>query len=92
VVKVTQEKMTPFKNGIQARDVSQPYFDQVWRWSPTLGKSEDLESSKTPECLGFNSKAQNTLHWGVLGVIEKVLKRRYRKWPRIDHLDIYNPS
>ncbi len=29
VVKVTQEKMTPFKNGIQARDVSQPYFDQV---------------------------------------------------------------
>jgi hypothetical protein len=32
------------------------------------------------------------LHWGVLGVIEKVLKRRYRKWPRIGHSDICRPS
>jgi hypothetical protein len=70
----------------------QPYFGQVWGWSPTLGKSEDLESSGIPECLGFNNKAQNTSHWGVLGVIGKVLKRRYRKWPRIGHLDIYSPS
>jgi hypothetical protein len=29
---------------------------------------------------------------GVLGVIEKVLKRRCPKWPRIDHLDICSPS
>jgi hypothetical protein len=61
-------------------------------WSPTLGKSEDLESSGTPECSELDSKAQNTLHWSVLGVIGKVLKRRYRKWPRIDHLDICSPS
>jgi len=27
-----------------------------------------------------------------LGVIEKVLKRRYRKWPLIGHLDICRPS
>jgi hypothetical protein len=46
----------------------------------------------TPECLEFDSKAQNTSHWGVLGVIEKFLKRRYRKWPRIGHLDICSPS
>ncbi len=72
--------------------MSQPYFGQVWGWSPTLGKSEDLESSGTPECLEFDSKAQNTSHWGVLGVIEKVLKRRYRKWPRIGHLDICSSS
>jgi hypothetical protein len=72
--------------------MSQPYFGQVWGWSPTLGKSEDLESSGTPECSELNSKAQNTLHWGVLGVIEKVLKRRYRKWPRIGHLNICSPS
>jgi hypothetical protein len=72
--------------------VSQPYFGQVWGWSPTLGKSEDLESSRTPECLKLDSKTQNTLHWGVLGVIGKVLKRRYRKWPRIGHLDICRPS
>ncbi len=72
--------------------MSQPYFGQVWGWSPTLGKSEDLESSGTPECLELDSKAQNTSHWGVLGVIGKVLKRRYRKWPRIGHLNICSSS
>ncbi len=61
-------------------------------WSPTLGKSEDLESFGTPECLELDNKARNTLHWGVLDVIGKVLKRRYRKWPRIGHLNIYSPS
>jgi hypothetical protein len=59
---------------------------------PNTSKVGDLESSGTPECLEFDSKAQNTSHWGVLGVIEKVLKRRYRKWPRIGHLDICSPS
>jgi hypothetical protein len=72
--------------------LSQPHFGQVWGWSPTLGKVGDLESSGTPECSEVDSKAQNTLHWGVLGVIGKVLKRRYRKWPRIGHLDICRPS
>jgi hypothetical protein len=72
--------------------LSQPYFGQVWGWSPTLRKSEDLESSWTPECSELDKKAQNTLHWGVLGVIGKVLKRRYRKWPRIGHLNICSPS
>jgi hypothetical protein len=57
-----------------------------------LEKSEDLESFGTPECSELDSKAQNTLHWGVLGVIEKVLKRGYRKWPRIGHLNICSPS
>jgi hypothetical protein len=59
---------------------------------PNIPKAGDLESSGTPECLEFNSKAQNTSHWGVLGVIGKVLKRKYRKWPRIGHLDICSPS
>jgi hypothetical protein len=71
--------------------MSQPYFGQVWEWSPTLGKREDLESSGTPECSELDNKAQNTSHWGVL-VIGKVLKRRYRKWPRIGHLNICSPS
>jgi hypothetical protein len=57
--------------------------------TPKVG---DLESSETPECLEFDSKAQNSSHWGVLGFIEKVLKRRYRKWPRIGRLDICSPS
>jgi hypothetical protein len=64
----------------------------VWGWSPTLGKVGDLESSGTPECSELDSRTQNTSHWGVLGVIEKVLKRRYRKCPRIGHLDICRPS
>jgi len=59
---------------------------------PNTPKVGDLESSGTPECLGFDNKAQNTSYLGVLGVIEKVLKRRYRKWPRIAHLDICRPS
>jgi len=29
---------------------------------PNTSKVGDLESSGTPECLGFNSKAQNTSH------------------------------
>jgi hypothetical protein len=59
---------------------------------PNTPKVGDLEYVGTPECLGFDSKAQNTWHWGVLGVIGKVSKRKYRKWPRIGHLDIYSPS
>jgi hypothetical protein len=72
--------------------LSQPYFGQVWGWSPTLGKSEDLESSGTLECSELDSKGQNTAHWGVLGVVGKVLKRKYRKCPRIGNSDICSPS
>jgi len=43
-----------------------------------LEKLGDLESSGTPECSELDRKGQNTSHWGVLGVVEKVLKRRYR--------------
>jgi hypothetical protein len=72
--------------------LSQPHFGQVWGWSPTFGKVQDLESSRTPGCLELDNKAQNNLHGSVLGVVEKVLKRRCRKWPRIGHLDICIPS
>jgi hypothetical protein len=61
-------------------------------WSPTLGKVGDLESSRTPEGSELDSKGQNTSHWGVLGVIGKVLKRRYRKCPCIGNSDICSPS
>jgi hypothetical protein len=69
--------------------------------NPTLAKCEDethtpkigdLESSRTPEFLEFESKGQNTSPWGVLGVIGKVLKCRCPKWPHIGHLDIFSPS
>jgi hypothetical protein len=72
--------------------LSQTHFGQVWGWSPTLGKVGGWESSGTPECLELDKKGQNTSHWGVLGVVGKVLKCRYRKWPRIGNSDICSPS
>jgi hypothetical protein len=59
---------------------------------PNTWKSWELESSGTPECSEVDSKGQNTSHWGVPGVIGKVLKRRYRKCPRIGNSDICSPS
>jgi hypothetical protein len=72
--------------------VSQPYFGPSVGVKPNTPKVGNLESFGTPECLEFESKAQSTSHWVVLGVIEKVLKRRYRKWSSIGHLDICSPS
>ncbi len=73
-------------------EMSQPYFGPSVGVNPNTPKVGNLESSGTPECSELDSKAQNTSHWSVLGVIGKVLKRRYRKWPRIGHLDICSPS
>jgi hypothetical protein len=59
---------------------------------PNTWKKLGLESSGTPESSEDDLEDQNTSHWGVLGVIGKVLKRRYRKCPRILNLDICSPS
>ncbi len=67
--------------------LSQPYFGPSVGVKPNTPKVGNLESSGTPECLEFDNKAKNTLHWGVLSVIGKVLKRRYQKWPCIGHLE-----
>jgi hypothetical protein len=77
---------------LESRNCRNPTLAKCGGEAQQLEKSEDLESSGTPECSELDSKAQNTSHWGVLGVIGKVLKRRYRKWPRIGHLDICCPS
>jgi len=63
-----------------------------WEDETPTPKVRDLESSETPECLEFDSRGQNTLHWGVIDVIGKVLKCRCPKCPRIGHLDICSPS
>ncbi len=39
-----------------------------------IPKSGNLESFGTPENSELELKGQNTLHWGVLGVIAKVLE------------------
>jgi len=46
----------------------------------------------SPIILEFNYRGQNTLHWGVLYIIGKLLKGKCRKWPRIGHLDFYSTS
>jgi hypothetical protein len=90
----------PSVNVVAPFDIAPNHIHPLCR-NPTLAKCEDethtpkvgdLEFSGTPECLEFDSKAQNTSHWGVLGGIGKVLKCRCPKWPRIGHLDICSPS
>ncbi|CAN5963308.1 unnamed protein product, partial [Sphagnum jensenii] len=85
-------KLDPEKGGKQGELAGTCTCLEVHPRCPTLGRVGDLESSGTPECSKLNSKSQNTSHWRVLGVIGKVLKRRYRKCPRIGHLDICRPS
>jgi hypothetical protein len=55
-------------------------------------KSGNLESSETPENSELDCRSQNTLHWGVLYTIGKVLKCKCPKWPQMSHLDIFSPS
>jgi hypothetical protein len=55
-------------------------------------KCVNLESSGTPAISEFDSRGQNTLPWGVLYTVGKVLKCRCPKWPRMSHLDICSPS
>jgi hypothetical protein len=50
------------------------------------------ESSGTPETSEFDSRGQNTSHWGFFYIIGNLLKFKCRKWPRMGHLDIYNTS
>ncbi len=55
-------------------------------------KSGKLESFGTPENSELDCKGQISSNLSVLSVIEKVLKCRCPKWPRIGHLDICSPS
>jgi hypothetical protein len=45
------------------------------------------ESSRTLESSEFYCKAQNTLHWGVICIIGKLLKCRCPKCARMTHLN-----
>jgi hypothetical protein len=57
-----------------------------------IPKSGKLESSGTPENSEHDCRGQISLHLSALGVIEKVLKCRCPKWPRMSHLNICSPS
>jgi hypothetical protein len=51
-----------------------------------------MESRWTPEALESNCRGQTSMYYGVFYIIENLLKRRYLKWSRIAHLDIWNTS
>jgi hypothetical protein len=55
-------------------------------------KSGNLESFETPENSELDCRSQKSSHCNVYYTIEKVLKCKCPKWPRISHLDIYSSS
>jgi len=55
-------------------------------------KSGNLESSGTPETSELDCKGQNTSPRSFFYIFGKVLKCRYRKWPRMSHSDICSTS
>jgi hypothetical protein len=57
-----------------------------------IPKSGNLESFRTPKTSELDCRSQNTLHWGVLYTIGKVLKCWCPKWPRMSHLGICSSS
>jgi len=60
--------------------------------SPLTSRKWDWESSGTPKNSERDCRGQNTSHWGIFYTVEKVLKCKCPKWPRMSHLDIYNTS
>ncbi len=72
--------------------MSQPHFGQVWGWN---SHSQSWGLGVFWDSWIFRVQQQGSkhlAHWGVLGVIRKVLKRKCSKLPRIGHLDICSPS
>jgi hypothetical protein len=57
--------------------------------TPENGTWESSETLKNSE---FDCRDQNTFPWGVLYTVEKVLKCRCPKWPRMSRLDICSTS
>jgi len=56
---------------------------------PEIGTWESSRTFKTSE---FNYRGQNTSHWGVLYIIEKLTKSKSWKWAHMGHLDIFSTS
>jgi hypothetical protein len=51
-----------------------------------------MESQWTPKTLESEFRGQNSISYGILYIIKKLLERKYLKWARIAHLDIWNTS
>jgi hypothetical protein len=69
--------------------------EKVWGNEPSHPKGVplwELESRWTPEVSEGDYRGQNSMAWRVLYIIGNLLKRRYLKWVRIAHLNIWNKS
>jgi len=86
--------LSNFKHSGVPEDSKSPTLG-VLGFTPTLGQSGvATESRWTLEILESNFNGQNSIAYGVLYIIGKILKRIYIyiKWARIVHLDIWNTS
>jgi hypothetical protein len=64
-------------------------------WTLTLPRQLPLwevESRWTPEASESNCRGQTSMDYGILYIMRKLLKRKYLKWARIAHLNIWNTS
>jgi hypothetical protein len=61
----------------------------VWGWDSHSRNGNLRVLRETSE---FDCKGQNTSHYGVLYIIEKLLKCRCQKWAHMSHLDICRTS
>jgi len=73
-------------------NLSQPHFLEECEDDTHTLEMETWESFETLEISKFDYRDQNTLPWGVLNVIGKLLKCRCWKWPCMSHLDISSTS
>jgi hypothetical protein len=63
-----------------------------WEVATHTPENGTWESSGIPENSEFDCRGHNSSPWGVLYIVEKVLKCRCPKWPCMSHLDICNTS
>jgi hypothetical protein len=70
-------------------------LESVREWTLTLPRQLplwEMESRWTPKTLESDFRGQTSMDYGVLYIIGKLLKRRYLKWARLAHLNIWNTS
>jgi hypothetical protein len=72
--------------------MSQPHFELSVRMKLTLPKVGSWSPPGLPKTQSSIARVKTPCIGAVLDVIGKVLKFKCPKWPRMSHLDIYNPS
>jgi hypothetical protein len=65
---------------------------EEWEDNSHTIKMGTWEFAETPKTSKFNFRGQNTLHWGVFYIIEKLSKCKCQKWFYMSRLDICSTS